>query len=62
MLCLWKNEFGKCVRCKASSDCRDVLGDGSAVCFKCTTEKEKQAYGRRLFGFDIEEKTNEKSK
>ena len=39
-----------CARCGSKKECRDVLGDGTALCFGCATDAEKEAYGRRLFG------------
>jgi hypothetical protein len=39
-----------CARCGLGRECRDVLGDGTALCFSCATSEEKEAYGRRLFG------------
>lgn len=40
----------KCARCCKLEECRDVLGDGTRLCFGCATEKELEAYGQRLFG------------
>jgi hypothetical protein len=39
-----------CARCKNKKECRDVLGDGTKLCFSCATSAEKEAYGRRMFG------------
>ncbi len=39
-----------CSRCKNQRECRDVLGNGTKICFQCSTEPEREAYGRRLFG------------
>jgi hypothetical protein len=39
-----------CARCKQAKECRDALGNGTRICFSCTTAREKDAYMRRLFG------------
>jgi hypothetical protein len=39
-----------CSRCGHKKECRDVLGNGTRICFGCATEAEKNAYARRLFG------------
>jgi len=39
-----------CSRCGHKKECRDVLGNGTRICFDCATEPEKNAYARRLFG------------
>lgn len=39
-----------CARCGVRNECRDVLGDGSRICFACATPAEREAYGQRLFG------------
>jgi hypothetical protein len=40
----------RCSRCRRVTECRDVLGDGKQVCLPCTTEDEREAYGRLMFG------------
>ena len=39
-----------CSRCGHKKECRDVLGNGTRICFGCATSAEKEAYGRRMFG------------
>jgi len=39
-----------CDRCRQTVECRDVLGDGSSLCFECTTAAERERYTRWLFG------------
>lgn len=35
---------------KKLAETRDVLGNGSHICFRCTTKTELEAYEVRLFG------------
>lgn len=39
-----------CARCGHKTECRDVLGNRTRICFGCATTDEKDAYARRLFG------------
>lgn len=39
----------KCDRCSKVRETRDVLGNGSAICFECTSDAEFNIYGARLF-------------
>lgn len=43
-------EGGTCTRCGRDEDTRDVLGDGSRVCFGCATEQERRGHCARIFG------------
>lgn len=40
----------QCARCSGVHDCKDVLGNGSRICFECTTPRELDAFLRRLVG------------
>lgn len=37
----------RCARCKTKVECRDILGNGTLICFLCSTQKERDQYGRR---------------
>lgn len=39
-----------CSRCGKLTDTRDLLGNGTQICFPCATPSELDAYGQRLFG------------